>query len=168
MILPLPLAPFEEYMLLDDRPAYPMDCFCRLRFSGRFDRSALDSAFEFATARHPLLAATVHRNGRRFEWVPAGELSPKVRWETMPPGNACPHAARIDLTRQPGFRATVLRGGGSTDLMLQFHHSCCDAIGGFRFVEDLLVGYAAAVQSKGRPAEPRPLDDPVKPAAKVR
>ncbi len=159
MILPLPLVPFEEYMLSDDRPAYPMDFFCRLRFSGRFDRSALDSAFGVTVARHPLLAATVRRNGRRFEWVPAGELSPKVCWATTPPDRACPPSERIDLTRSPGLRATVFRNGESTDLLLQFHHSCCDGIGAFRFIEDLLVCYAAAQQSEGSAAEPCPLDE---------
>ena len=168
MILPLPLVPFEEYMLLDDRPAYPMDFFFRLRFSGRFDRSTLDSAFDVATARHPLLAAMVRRGGRRFEWVPAGELSPKVCWATMPPGNTCPPAARIDLTRGSGLRATVLcaagsegrcGGGSTTDLLLQFHHSCCDGIGAFQFIQDLLVGYAVATQSEGRVTMPCPLEE---------
>ena len=113
MILPLPLVPFEEYMLSDDRPAYPMDFFCRLRFSGQFDRSALGSAFDVAVERHPLLAAMVRRGGRRFEWVSAGELSPKVRWATIQPGHACLPPERIDLTRSPGLRATVISAVGS-------------------------------------------------------
>ena len=34
-IFPLPLSVYEEFMLADDRPAYPMNFFCRLRWLGQ-------------------------------------------------------------------------------------------------------------------------------------
>ena len=43
-LFPLPLVPFEHYMLADDRADYPMTFFMRLHFRGRFDRGRLDNA----------------------------------------------------------------------------------------------------------------------------
>ena len=62
MIFPLPLTPFEEYMLTDDRPGCPMTFLFRLRFSGRFRREAFASALRTAVSRHPLLRT--HRAAR--------------------------------------------------------------------------------------------------------
>ena len=65
----LPLVPFEEYMLLDDRPAYPMNFFLRLRFAGCLVPERFDDACRQAVARHPLLAARITRRKRRWYLV---------------------------------------------------------------------------------------------------
>ena len=55
MVLPLPLTPFEDYMLADDRPQWPMAFFLRLRARGEYSLSVLERAVQAALARHPLL-----------------------------------------------------------------------------------------------------------------
>jgi hypothetical protein len=64
MVFPLKLAPFEEYMLHDDRRDYPMCHFYRLRFAGNLDPLRFEAALTEAIAQHPLLRATVARSGR--------------------------------------------------------------------------------------------------------
>ena len=53
----LPLIPFERYMLVDDRPGYPMSFVFVVELAGTPDRTALEAAFQAALARHPLLSA---------------------------------------------------------------------------------------------------------------
>lgn len=89
MLFPLPLVPFESYMLADDRPAYPMNCFARIRFHGRLDRAALSSAMSVAVSRHPPLSAVVRRSGNQDVRVavdqsgdPTAHPDPAIRWKS--------------------------------------------------------------------------------------
>ena len=143
MVLPLPLVPFEEYMLMDDRPAYPMNFFIRLRCAGRFDRTALDTAAATAFARHPLLTAIVRPSGRAWVWEPANAPS-EVLWLDAPPAEELPKLKPLDVRVEPGLRLAACEGPGRTDLIVQGHHACCDGLGIFRFIEDLLIAYAQA------------------------
>jgi hypothetical protein len=151
MCLPLPLAAFEDYMLADDRPAYPMTFFFRLRFSGRLDRAALRAAARAAVARHPLLGAVIHpANGKKRCWVTVEDPAPSIYWVEDATADGLPHATEIDLTREPGLRIWAADHDDGTDITLQFHHSCCDGLGAFAFVKDLLVCYALAVGAEVR------------------
>jgi hypothetical protein len=142
-VLPLPLAPFESYMLADHRPAYPMNCFLRLRFAGRFDRPALDRALSAALLRHPLLAAVARPAGSRWVWQPANH-QPGVDWLETSPGASLPHLEPLDVRTTRGLRVVACEGSMQTDLILQFHHACCDGLGIFQFAEDWLMNYAGA------------------------
>jgi len=158
MVLPLPLVPFEQYMLADDRPAYPMNFFVRLRFAGRFDRPVLDAAMSATLARHPLLTAVARRSRRGWIWE-AADCLPAVQWLTCSPGESLPALKPLDVRVEPGFRVTACEGQGRTDLILQAHHACCDGLATFAFAEDLLVSYAAACGAAPgmtlRPFEPQ-------------
>jgi len=160
MILPLPLVPFENYMLTDDRPAYPMNMLVRLRFWGRFDRDMLASALSVAVSRHPLLTAVVHRAGRHAVWRPA-DRCPAIHWLESGPTESLPGLEPLDLRTAPGLRLTACEGSGQTDVVLQAHHACCDGMGLFAFAEDLLMAYAiargAATAAPLRPLQPQQL-----------
>ncbi len=156
-------------MLADDRPAYPMNFFCRLRWSGRIDRPAFETALRATLARHPLLSAIVQRAGRRrLLWV-AAENGLPLEWLTesslhspLPrtgngqgapaDGAAFPHAPAIDLFRRPGLRISIVERSAASDVLLQFHHACCDGVGALRFAADLFASYAAATGADVRPA----------------
>ncbi len=146
MLFPLPLVAFEEYMLADDRPAYPMNFFAGLRFDGIAQPDALVSAVAHARGRHPLLAARVQEIGRRWHWIPAGANFRQVHWTGLPPEAGFPAYGPIDLSREPGLRVQARVGDGCTYLDLQFHHATSDGLGAFRFINDLLVSYDAAVR----------------------
>ena len=161
MAFPLPLVPFEQYLLADDGPAYPMNGVFRLRFSGRFDRQALQAAVLKAVARHPLLSAKIQparRNG--YQWIADERSEPSIQWITAPTAAEFPPVGHIDLQRGPGFKAWVVQHdrATTTDLVLALHHCCCDALGAFRFIEDLLIAYDAAVHANRASLELAPLD----------
>lgn len=158
---PLPLATnaFERYMLTDDRPRHPMTFGIRLTFSGRLDRAALESAVREAVSRHPLLAAhLVRKRWRRPTWVAAADPMPYVDISDESQPLRYPGTERIDLESQTGLRIWARSGPERTELRLQFHHSCTDGIGAYRFVEDLLCAYHRAVRPDDLDVDYRPLD----------
>ena len=161
MLFPLRLTPFEEYMLMDDLPAYPMAGFLRLRFSGRFDRTALECAQREAFRRHPLLLATAHRGWLgRWYWRADHEGPEPIGWLGRPGDDTYPLVPdRIDLMAQPGVRLLVAEDEQSSDLIMHLHHAACDGLGGMQFFEDLLVAYA----QKLGVAPPRPVTPPIDP-----
>lgn len=143
MMFPLPLAPFEEYMLIDDRPTHPMSFFLKLTFSGPCDPAALGIALPLVLQRHPLLSATIEELKRnQLKWSHDRQETINVTWVS---GDGPIRATHIDLYTEPGLRISARRLNQETEFVLQFHHSCCDAIGALRFLEDLLVAYAAVV-----------------------
>lgn len=157
--LPLPLVAFERYMLTDDRPSHPMTFTIRLYFSGRFDAAAFERAVEAAVARHPLLAA--HLDGSRpgrARWVAAADPRPylDVAEESAP--LLFPGSEQIDLRRATGLRIWVRTGESRTQMRLQFHHCCCDGVGAYEFIEDLLCAYELALHPDSAQASWRPLN----------
>jgi hypothetical protein len=158
-LFPLPLVPFEDYMLTDDCAEYPADFFVRLRFAGVVERPSLEVAAETALQRHPLLRALV-REPRpcRPEWVPAAQPQPPIVWHAGEMPAVSPARLHIDLRRQIGVRIHVIKRGQQTEMLLQFHHACCDGLGAMRFVEDLLGAYHNRVSPGGERMSLRPLD----------
>lgn len=147
-MFPLPLTCLEEYMLCDDRPAYPMTAIYRLRFSGFLDRTAFETAVANAVRRHPLLRATVERKRRgRPQWVDHPDWLPTVEWQAEANRFGFPRAGHMDLTEQPGTRFWVLDRDDGHDLIAQVHHCCADGQGMSKVMEDLLIGYASALDT---------------------
>lgn len=145
-LFPLPLTPFEYYYWCDDRPEYPTTFPMELVFRGPLRREPLEAAIRVCLDRHPLLAANLDAlNGKLPHWAPSEDLSLPLDWaEGLTPID---HAAGryIDLTRDIGVRLWVRTTFARSRLVVQFHHACCDALGGLQFVADLLVAYDAAV-----------------------
>jgi hypothetical protein len=144
-LFPLPLVPFEHYMLADDRADYPMTFFLRLHFRGRFDRERLDTALTSALRWHPLLAARIQgrvesRTSRLF-WVDAAASKPQVVWQSDGARHEFAGGLPIDLMRETGLRLWFFETEAATELLLQFHHACCDGLGALQFVETLLECY---------------------------
>ena len=163
MSLSFPLTGMEEGFYWQNRPAYPWSWFARLRFSGRLDRTAFKAAVATVLARHPLLTAKVGVVGQRqLRWFLVEDPEPMIRWETGPVGGPLPPAAHQDLRREIGIRFHIRADVAASELTIQFHHACCDGIGGCMFVEDLLLAYALACgdrlsQVKLRRIDPRKL-----------
>lgn len=147
-VFPLPLVPFERYMLADDRPAYPMTFFIRVELEGTLDKQAMDAAFVDALRRHPLLTARLARRGAGLCWVPADGAPPRLRWECSATQPALPVGQPIDLKHDVGIDGFVHTSGRKLSVIVSFHHAACDGIGGFRFVGDLLAYYGRRTASK--------------------
>lgn len=154
----LPLTPFEEYMLCDDRPDYPMTGFFRLRFSGRLEAAALQEALRIAVARHPLTRAKVQRDRRQRPcWVADESYVPTLERWSADSGHDYPAAHYLDLSRGAGTRFWLVDRAGAHDLVAQMHHAYADALGMCRFIDDLLVAYAR-VAGLAADIDFRPLD----------
>lgn len=139
---PLPLAPFEWYMLEDDRPDYPMTFSLRLRLSGRIRREVFEAALDEARGRHPLLCARIEHRPRRGPcWELADEVSPFLDWDDAGVPLRHPAGEAMDLTSEAGLRLWVRQDTGTASVILQFHHACCDGLGGLQFAGDLLAAY---------------------------
>ena len=148
MIFPLPLTPFEEYMLADDRPQWPMSFFLRLELRGQYDPAILTSALTAALARHPLLASLLADDGGGgLQWVAGPGVPPPVSFARAGCELDFPEGRQIDLRRRIGVRVWVRSDGADEwTLWLQFHHACCDGLGAMQFVGDVLAAYPQAEQ----------------------
>ncbi len=154
-LFPLPFTLFEEFQLADQRPGYPQTFIIQLAFLGRIEQEAFDRAVRAAITRHPLLSAHVESMGKyAHTWVPADGETPidwasiDVSWENGPLDGG--YGQPVNLYQRAGLSIWVRQGGERSEIRLQFHHACCDGIGGFRFVEDLLVAYAAEMDGDQR------------------
>jgi hypothetical protein len=163
MTLPLRFSPFERYMLRDDRASHPMTFTIRLKFLGRFDAQAFEQAVLEAVERHPLLRARLEGNRpTEFTWVASPDPRPYLDVAPLDAPLRFPGAEQIDLRRANGLRIWVRTGPDSagnprTEMRFQFHHSCCDGLGAYRFIEDVLACYHRAVVPGEHPPL-RPLD----------
>jgi len=157
-LFPLSLAPFERYMLADDDANYPTQFFCRLHFHGRIEQGPLETAFQVALARHPLLTALVRDSGKgRLDWVAAADRLPKINWIHEEPTESLPTAGHLDIRVTPGVQLSVVLGKDRSDLVAQFQHVACDGVAGFDFLGDLLVAYAN-LTAVGNRCRLKPLD----------
>lgn len=159
-LFPLPLSPFEFYYWCDNRPDYPTTFPIELRFRGSLSRESFERALQVCLDRHPLLRANVDDStGKIPNWIAVADRSLPLDWagESLPIDHA---AGRfIDLTTDIGVRVWVRVTAHQSRVVLQFHHACCDALGGLRFVGDLLVAYDS-IASGSDPNEKLPPLDP--------
>jgi hypothetical protein len=157
--LPLKFVPFERYMLIDDRPSHPMTFTIRLKFSGRFDQAAFEPAVAEAVARHPFLGAHVTGNKQReWTWSQAADPRPYIDYGDFSAPLRFPEGELIDLRTHTGLRIWVRTNSERTEIRFQFHHSTCDGIGAYRFLEDLLCSYDHAARPGQERVPFRPLD----------
>ena len=138
----IPLLPFEEYMFLDGTSAYPMNCFLRFAFSGRFDRSRFQRALDQSLPLHPLLQAKiVEKQKNRYSWDFA-ELPVPVDWRENADRNEPLSGKPYNLFVEPPLRMTVREySDGGCDLILEMHHSASDAAGILLFLEHFFSVY---------------------------
>lgn len=134
------LAPFEHYMLADDRVDYPMHIVTRLRFSGQLKPHPLEQALHATLVHHPLLTSTL---SPKQTWNP---ISPnaEVQWHSEPFASSGLKLQAMDLHQAPGLRVYGYSAPDHSELILQAHHACCDGLGIIGFIEDLLCHYGQA------------------------
>jgi len=144
----LPLTPFEEYMLVDDKPAYPMSCFNKITLRGTFDVAVFTSALEKTLPYHPLLTSSVMEIKGQYHWHHT-EMAPAIIRLPLDKTRQFPISKGIDLFHEPALKVTIRNDNthaekvtGQTDIIFEAHHSASDAAGNIRFIEDVLCNYA--------------------------
>ena len=156
---PLPLAAFEEYMLRDDRPKYPMSIIARLRFTGQLDRRATTEALETVVARHPLLRAKVRKTpAGRMEWIASADRPPAISWIDGPGHNRLPSMQPINLFAEPGLRSWATADSQGSSLVWQVHHAACDGKAVFQALDDFVRSYARISAGEQSAIELSPCD----------
>jgi hypothetical protein len=157
--LPLPLAAFEEYMLRDDRPKYPMSIIARLRFAGQLDRRAATEALETVVARHPLLRAKVRKTqAGRLEWIISTDRAAAISWIDDPGHDRLPSMQPIDLFSEPGLKAWGMADSQRSSLVLQVHHAACDGKAVFQVLDEFVRCYAHISAGRQSAMELSPCD----------
>lgn len=146
MSLTYPLTHFEELMLHQDSNAFPTNCFVRMRFRGRLDETGFRAAALTAVARHPLLHARVQRHRGRYHWH-VDEPNPSISWCDQA-NDEQPAFRRLNIESEHGLKFAVCLREHESELMVQFHHACCDGLAIFQVVHELLLAYAMQVDEK--------------------
>lgn len=163
-LFPLPLGPYERYMLADDTPDYPMVFVIAVELSGDLRRPAFESALDAALERHPLLRSHVATiSGRGWCWTPVVAPALPLDWSRGSNSPAPPRPEPIDLSHQIGMRVTVCQTATTALVSFQFHHAATDGIGAMQFIGDLLGVYGQLTTAPGgelpelEPLEPKSL-----------
>ena len=154
MTFPLPLVPFEEYMLAENTPSYPRVFFLDLEFAGSLDRGALEAAWREAIVRHPLLNSRIGKSHGRRQWLGPSDELPVIHWLPADAALEFPRGELIDLTREAGVRMWVRLDENRARWTLEFHHACADGVGGLQFVADLMALYARKTSDHAPPLLP--------------
>ena len=144
--MPGKLTSFEELMLCQHTTGFPCEFFIRLRFQGHLSPERFEQAVLDAASRHPLLAAGIVFRSNRPYWSSHAQLRSSVVWCDGEDSNAARAMPALDISRQ-GFAIWVQRDQGCSDVWLQMHHACCDGLGGYQFVRDILLLYAHGAAS---------------------
>ncbi len=158
-LFPLPLTAWELYMLLDDRPAYPMTSVIDVQLRGRLNEDVFRAALDEVLKRHPLLGCLVEwRRLRGACWVPAPQRKPMLDWGPAGAPRFCPDGLAIDLRRELGVRIWVRQGEQEATASFQLHHSVCDGVAIIEVIGDLLAAYGMLVAEGERKPRLAPLD----------
>jgi NRPS condensation-like uncharacterized protein len=153
LMAPIHLAPIDEFFVEDDRSDYPMTFASNIFFRGEFDRVAFEAALMESLELHPLLH-TIIKPAKQNKpcFVTATELEPVLDWGKTGQAVDLEEREAIDLTRETGLRTWVRQGDGRAQLVIQFHHACCDGTGAHRFIGDLLAAYGRRRTAPGERA----------------
>ena len=148
--LPLPLTPFEEYMLADDRPQWPMTFFLRLQLQGEFSRPDLEAAVAARSRSPSAVELPAKDNGRQgFQWIAASGNAPSINYQETEDTFDLADARTIDLRSEIGWRMWVYRPDATRWIVwVQFHHACCDGIGALQVVSDWLAEYRSRIERR--------------------
>jgi len=160
MRFPLPLTPFEEYMLRDGTASHPMEFFFRLSFDGPLDAAAVAAATVVASRRHPLLASRIDdAPGRKPRF--ASEQPPAIRRVEAHDDLDLPPIPPLDTAAGPLVRLTVVdRPGGTQDVLAQFHHVACDGLGALAFLAEWCAALDASLCGTNPAAGPGDAPEP--------
>lgn len=155
---PLKLTPFEFFMLQDDLHCRSMTFLIRMEFSGSLKPDCFAAAVQQALPNHPLLCAHISGSGRKtFRWTAAADPRPYLDIASHETPCLFPGSEQIDLARETGLRIWVRHNADSAQVLFQFHHACCDGIGAYRAIEDILCAYDKLVFGNRSTAEARPI-----------
>ena len=149
------MTPFEEFLHWDAKiPGSPADAVTHLIFRGCLEREIFEKALFVLLRKIPRAVQTLRteENGTAA-WETRADVLEKVKlplgeqflaWHDEPFVMGTHLLAPLALTETPGVRFVVFQDAAAkkTDVLFHFHHVTADAIGSFRFLEELFTVYA--------------------------
>ncbi|MDR0328740.1 MAG: hypothetical protein LBI05_10640 [Planctomycetaceae bacterium] len=160
-VFPLAVSPFEEYLLRDERPGYPMTMPLLFMFRGNADVQALESAFHEAVLHEPLFCATSQQRNGSFYWTAASE-PPHIIMETEAIADGVEQIVPLDITHQPGIHCRYIPTPEGFAIRLQIHHAICDGLGTILFLGNWMAEYARLVGDDAGLTVNHPLPERIK------
>ncbi|MEZ6135101.1 MAG: hypothetical protein R3C53_09350 [Pirellulaceae bacterium] len=141
-LFPLPLTPFEKFVLWDETIDHPMTSSIRLIFESKLDFDVLQDAFAFAVHCHPLLASTLTTHQRQLCWNYDPQFRLKLLKSSETPILNAGRVRPFDLYSEPGIRVWCSTQDHESWIEIQLHHACCDGVGLRRALIDVFSYYA--------------------------
>jgi len=146
-LFPIPLEPFEEYLLRDESRQFPMTWVYEWRFEGRVQREYFEKAFQEAILYEPLLWARVCKKRGRYFWV-LSDHPPEWQWNDHS-GEVCESGDSgiipvipMNVMRGPVMRLEVDCYDNLLVVRCHVHHAAADGLGVARFTANWLALYA--------------------------
>jgi len=149
-----PVCSFEEYMLLDSHPAFPMQFMMVFFFNGRFEQAPLREAVNAAAEDHPIFHSTLHKSDKNeLYWQPQ-EVEISIRWNEaeVDESAAVPIVPSInyesfDIEKECPLQLVISEDAthNRSAISVICHHTAADALGLHRFVSDVLCEYGVRV-----------------------
>jgi NRPS condensation-like uncharacterized protein len=148
---PLPLVPFEEYMLAENTAQYPRVFVSDAEFTGEIDRAALEQAWQATIVRHPMLNARLSKGRHGWQWNASDVPLYPINWAGEDQPMEFPGSDLMDLTREGGVRMWVRTAPAKARIVVQYHHACCDGMAGVQLFGDLMAEYARLTTPENAP-----------------
>ncbi|MDR1385050.1 MAG: hypothetical protein LBJ67_14550 [Planctomycetaceae bacterium] len=146
-VFPLPLEPFEEYLLRDESPYYSMTWGYEWYFEGQVEQNAFEQSFRETLEHEPLLQAQIETRRGKFYWVPSPK-PPEWIWNDYR-GQTFALAdsgkmkiVRLDVQKSSAMRIEADRYDNALVLRIYVHHSVADGIGVACFAANWFSRYA--------------------------
>lgn len=132
-----------------------------LRFHGQLDATAMESAIVNCVRFHPLLSSMIHSGDDpgEYYWVAVPEPHPFISIDDLTCKFEFPVVEPIDLQTEIGLRVWIRHGNDLVDMRFQFHHACCDGLGAFQMIEDVLSHYDCTVRQNPVVHQSLPMDE---------
>lgn len=146
-ILPLRMSSIERFHFYDDSPEYPNNILAKFYFAGRLDEETARTAFEVATARHPLMQSIVKG---KF-WHSPHEIGPRFLWNRGT--TIASQWLNLEVERSCRLMCNYDSDADETEVLFQAHHAAVDGQGGLQFFRDWMKVYDNIVAEKPREAD---------------
>ncbi len=165
---PMPVTPYELYMLLDQHEHYPMTSVTCWFFRGAIHRELLQEAFDEAIRYEPAFWQRAARRGGHFSWTVDFSVPPPLRFRmvaTNPSAAAMSGEGSIpvfDLEHGPGVDFLVEEGPDEVAIHFSMHHALADGGGMLQFMESWMAAYEKRLNPEGEcePVFPDPWQYP--------
>ena len=144
LTFPLPLSPFEDYMLTDDRASHPMVIVMLVDVRGSLNEQEFRESVREVLHAHPLLRCRIESIHGCNVWIPCETTPDPVQWEILTTGRPeerFPEVCPLNVRAGQGLRIHVYRGEHNARVILELHHCCCDGIAAVQLIGELFARY---------------------------